>query len=488
MIDKYEQRFEEIAEESRALVAELEDLMTTEPFDQEAFDAAQVRSEALEVEADTLKLRITEFKLRQERLDKVRRYAESGHSEAGAGAPVYQKPVEDPYDLSTVKGVGEQRTNDLRARALTALERTSDWEFESRAAPNADASKSKIANLLEHGDDRSSTIANLVLATNSPMYKRAWLKAVTDRKEMLTGAEAEALQRAMSLTDTAGGFAVPMPIDPTLIELGDGAATSVRSYARVETTTVDVWRGLSSTQLTASWDAEGAEVSDDTTTFAQPSISVHKASAFVPATIEVAQDYPNLVNDLGTLFADGKARLESAAFATGSGAGQPFGVVTSLVAGGSIQVSAGADAFAVADMYNLIESVGPRYRQSGVGRQAWAANFAIINEIRAFGAAVSHAFTVDMTAEGIPAVFGRPIFEMSDMDGTYGAVENYVLIFGDWNAGYTIVDRVGFSVEYIPHLFHTGNNRPSGSRGWYAYWRTGADVTNIGALSVLNVT
>ena len=42
---------------------------------------------------------------------------------------------------------------------------------------------------------------------------------------------------------------------------------------------------------------------------------------------------------------------------------------------------------------------------------------------------------------------------------------------------YVIADRVGMSIEFIPHLFG-GNRRPTGQRGWYAYYRVGANVVD----------
>ena len=36
-----------------------------------------------------------------------------------------------------------------------------------------------------------------------------------------------------------------------------------------------------------------------------------------------------------------------------------------------------------------------------------------------------------------------------------------VAVVGDWKSGYVIVDRVGMSVELVPHLLGS-NRRPSG--------------------------
>jgi predicted phage gp36 major capsid-like protein len=43
------------------------------------------------------------------------------------------------------------------------------------------------------------------------------------------------------------------------------------------------------------------------------------------------------------------------------------------------------------------------------------------------------------------------------------------------------------NVELVPHLFATANNRPSGQRGFYAWWRVGADSVNDAAFRLMNV-
>ena len=386
-------------------------------------------------------------------------------------APQFQKK-QDPYEDRLDGPPGE-----LRGRALKAVEETNSFELEDR-------NKERITHILERKDDKYGNIAKLVLATGSRDYKEAWTKAITGREMALTDKERSLLARAMSQTDGSGGFAIPFPIDPTLIQVGDGSSNPFRQISRVEQITTDTWQGLASTQMTASWDAEAAEVSDDTTTYTQPQVTAHKAAAFVPASIEIVGDYPNLVGDLGVLFEDAKMRLEATAFATGTGSGQPFGIVTAIDGTGNDISSAATDTFAVGDVYTVHETLGPRYRD----RATWVANVAIINDIRQFGTADSHAFSVHLTEDAPLRVLGRPIVESSAMDGSITALaDNNVLVLGDFS-NYLIADRVGFNVEFIPHLFATGNNRPDGQRGFYAYWRVGADSINDDAFVLLNVT
>lgn len=57
----------------------------------------------------------------------------------------------------------------------------------------------------------------------------------------------------------------------------------------------------------------------------------------------------------------------------------------------------------------------------------------------------------------------------------------------DFQAGYLIADRLGMSVELIPHLFGATNRFPTGQRGLFAIWRTGGGVTAANALRYLEV-
>jgi HK97 family phage major capsid protein len=85
-----------------------------------------------------------------------------------------------------------------------------------------------------------------------------------------------------------------------------------------------------------------------------------------------------------------------------------------------------------------------------------------------------------------PTMLGRPVHESSDIDGVIdAAANNYILLFGDVRAAYTIVDRVGRSGGAGAHLVGA-NRRPTGQRGLYAYWRGGAGVVNAGAVRLLN--
>ncbi|MFB6512111.1 phage major capsid protein [Streptomyces virginiae] len=390
---------------------------------------------------------------------------------------VEQGRFRNPWDLSEVRTFSrskEEVAGELRARALSAIEKMSGANDRVRSAGTS---------IIEQFDDSDSRIARLCLATSSPEYLRAWSKVARGRGHLISPEEQRALERAMSLTDSAGGYLVPFQLDPTVIITANGSRNQIREVARQVVATGDVWNGVSSGAVSWSWDAEGSEVSDDTTTFAQPTVPIYKASGFVPISIEALEDEANVTQEVAKLLAFGRDVLESAAFATGSGSGQPTGIITALTGTSSIVTSTTTDTFAAADVYKVDNALPARYRANA----SWLANRSIYNLVRQFDTGGGAQMWERIGADVPAMLLGRPALESEDMDGTVtAAAENYLAVYGDWS-NYVIADRVGVTVEFIPHLVGS-NRRPTGQRGWYAYYRVGADSVNDGAFRMLNAT
>jgi len=385
----------------------------------------------------------------------------------------------NPWDLSDLRTYSRTKSElsrDYRSRALSAIEKMPATTDRIRAAATG---------ILESYDDSDSRIAKLCLATSSPEYLRAWSKVAAGKGHMISQGEQAALERAMSLTDSAGGYLVPFQLDPTVIITANGSRNQIRQISRTVVATGDVWNGVSAGAVAWSWDAEAAEVSDDSPTFGQPSIPVYKAAGFVPISIEALEDAANVTSEVAKLLAFGKDVLESAAFTTGSGVGQPTGVVTALAGTASEVAPATPETFASADVYAMDSALPARYRSGA----SWLANRGIYNRVRNFDANGGAQLWERIGADVPPQLLGRPAYEAEDMDGTLNAAAtetNYPLIYGDFE-NYVIADRIGMTVEFIPHLFHTANNRPMGQRGWYAYYRVGADVVNEAGFRMLAI-
>lgn len=388
---------------------------------------------------------------------------------------IENRTFNDPWNVEEMRmypGDPVGRQDEFRARALSAIEKMQGTNDQRRKT------MTEMVEAHPH-------LAEQALITSSPDYLRYWAKRLRYGQDYTpTPAEQGAVNRAMSLTDSAGGYLIPFQLDPTVIITSDGTFNDIRRAARTVVATGDVWNGVSSGAVAWSWDGEGVEASDDATTFAQPTVPIHKAVGFVPISIEALQDEANVTTEVGRLLAFGKDTLEATAFATGTGTGQPTGIVTALTGGASVVASAGADTFAIGDVYATHDGLPARYRARG----SWLANNLIYSLIRRFDTAGGAGLWARL-GEGRPnTLIDRPAYEAESMDGTITALaDNLVLIFGDFD-NYVIADRVGMTVETIPHLFHTGANRPSGQRGFYAYYRVGADSVNDGGFSMLNVT
>ncbi|MFE0699124.1 phage major capsid protein [Streptomyces sp. NPDC058872] len=391
---------------------------------------------------------------------------------------VEDRRFRNPWDLDEMRAFGrspEETGQELRARALCAVEKMSGAN---------DGIRSVATDILERWDDKRGTIARMCLATSSPEYLRAWSKLARGKGHMVTPDEQRALERAMSLTDSAGGYLVPFQLDPTVIITSNGSRNQIRQAARQVVATGDVWNGVSAGAVSWRWAAEGTEAGDNAPTFAQPTVPVHKADGFVPISIEALEDEANVTQEVGRLLAFGKDTLEAAAFTTGSGSGQPTGIITALAGGSSEVAPTTAETFAVADVYKLDQALPARYRAMG----SWMANRAIYNLVRRFDTGGGADLWERLGADVPPMLLGRPALEAEDMDGTFdpAATENnYALLFGDFEH-YVIADRIGMTVEFLPHLVGA-NNRPTGQRGWYAYYRVGADSVNDAAFRLLNI-
>jgi len=383
----------------------------------------------------------------------------------------------NPFDLSDMRygaPVGE-----VRDRARSAIDAVEGLE------PRHQEQAEKVMRSV----DRDGAVARHIITTGNPDYRSAFTKGLAGESDTWTSDERDAVQavRAASLTTTAGGFAVPFTLDATIIDTGSHSTNPFRQISRVVQTTTNSWNGVSSAGVTAAWYGEAAEVGDDAPTLAQPTIPVFKGSVFVPFSIEIGQDWASMESDIRNMITVSKDDLEGAAFVSGNGTSAPQGVTVALDGTASEVAPTTAEAFAVADVYKVESALEARYGT----RAAWVANKVYYNAIRQFDTNGGSSLWERIGAGRPSQLLGYEAYESSDMDGVLpnaaASADNFGLLLGDFMAGYVIVDRIGMSVELVPHLFDTGNNRPSGQRGFYANFRTGAEVVNAKAIQMLSI-
>lgn len=420
--------------------------------------------------------------LRSQLTDAVRSGLRTEHGDGARGAGPAVHVRRDPFE-----GVIDQRgalTPDVLGMTARA-----------RRTAMVDANLRAVEGRIDRGEDQAhfETIvrrhagdtawAANILARSRPEYSEAFAAVVTGTPVALLEEE---LRAALVVgTNANGGYMVPTHLDPTIILTNAGSSNVMRPLATVRTlTTGNVWHGVTSAGVTASWDAELAEVSDDTPTVGTQSITPLKAQAFVQASVEALQDIAGLESDVMALFADARDRLEGAAHMTGAGSTTaPLGLFTAINASSSLQTtSTTAATIGEVDIHALYRALPVRWR----GRGTFVMHPLYALAIKRLGTAVSSAFSGDLTAPVTDRILGRPVVESDDAPTTQTTTAlDQEIVFADLSA-YTIVDMPGgTSVEYVPHLFHTDNNLPKGVRGWIMYWRTGAGMPNLAAGRIL---
>lgn len=411
---------------------------------------------------------------------------------AREGADLDRDPLGDPADVQRISAIGRNpwdigevsrsfSADDLLSRALDAVEQTPG---------SNDARREALTRMIE-GPDGNEAISRLVLATTSPAYKTAYGKLArsggvavdltSDERAALNFAES--VRRAMSVgTDNAGGYLVPTDIEAAVTLSADGTNNPIYSRARRVQTLSDTYRVVTSGNAAWSWDGENAEVSDDTTTFANTDIPLYVAQGFVPYSYVSANSIQNITSIVADVLMGGWNDLVGAALTTGSGSSQPTGIVTALT--GAAVASASTDTFAIADVYATFEPLPARHRRNAT----WMSSIEALNDIRQFGTADSHALLTRLSdSEDGLRILGRPWVENEDMDSSITALaNNYYLLLGDFQH-FVVAEGLGTVTRFIADVVGS-TGRPIGASGVFMQAHFGSDSVLDGAFRLLNVT
>lgn len=347
-----------------------------------------------------------------------------------------------------------------------------------------DGVKTDLMQLMGTVDD-PVRLSEHILTTGSPAYLRGFANRVAGRP--LNGVDE---MRAMELgVDSAGGFAVPFQLDPTLIRTSDGAINSVRGLARQERITGIKWQGITASGVVVRRGAEKSVAVPSEPTLARPELGTVKVDAFVPFTIELGLAWSSILTQIAPLLQDGKDEEEADSFIHGDGTGEePFGLLGTMP--DSSRISVGAD-FGPEDLYGVdgtdANALAPRWR----ARAAFLGSKGIYNTIRQFGDGQDGANLWARLAEGTPdRLLNYRTEEQSTMAAAPDDGED-ILVLGDFNQ-FLIVDRIGMTVEVIQHLTQQavagqGFGIPVGMRGIYAHWHNNARILVPNAFRVLHV-
>jgi HK97 family phage major capsid protein len=373
--------------------------------------------------------------------------------------------IADPYrDLAAVRSRSIPE-NEMVHRARSAVEQGPDWMLDEHKA-QADV-------MVKRASRRQRPLmAQHILLTGSEEYHEMFLNYMLTPQEFVQRA-------ALSLTNANGGYLVPFTLDPTIILTNAGSANPYRQISNIKRTATNTWNGVASTGMNAAWLAEAGVVADASPTFSNVQITPQKASAWVFGSYEILED-SDFETELPGLLADAKDRLEEAAFATGTGTGQPKGIITAATTLYTTADTTG-HTIAIADVYGIQAALPARFRRNA----SWVASISAINRFRQLDTAGGSSYWTNLGQGQPERLLGGGIFESTTVAAYTGAAAGQlVAVYGDFNQ-YAIVDRIGMSVMYEPMVKDPTTARPTGQGGWFAFWRVGADALVPGAFRVM---
>lgn len=427
---------------------------------------------------DAIETEMTDAKVRARAIAQVMAgdlsHLEDSDSIRGTAAATLQHlQRKDPWNAETRTATPA----DLRARALSAIEATT---------VGVDVARESASRAVQDGDD---AVSEWAIRGTDPAYCSAFLKYLNEpehARDRWTDDERRAVAavldtRAMGEGSASiGGAMVPSHLDPAIMLQADGQRNSFRQVSKVvQLAEGKQWAGVTSGGVVASYTTEFGVAADNSPTLASKTIAVHRGHCFIPFSLEVQQDVSSLGEEIAVLFADARDEIDNTKFTTGSGTNEPTGVITALVAAGSGSwaVSTTNNSLVADDVFAWRRGLGPRFRRDA----AWMMNLRYDDRIRALGTEDLYTQTVDLSEGSVGSLLGRPVYEASAMTETLSTTTNNAVVFADWKRAYTIVDRLGSTIEYIPHVFDQATGRPYGTRGFYLNWRSGADLVNTAA-------
>jgi HK97 family phage major capsid protein len=288
------------------------------------------------------------------------------------------------------------------------------------------------------------------------------------------------------------GLAIPVMIDPTIIVQVQDAAEILNACKQV-TITTDAWHGVSSPGATLVFKGEAAVDTDAAVVLAQPYIPVFSAVGDFSGSLELFEDYPGLVTEVGSLFGNAYRDQVSEYTSVGAGTGSsvPLGVFTAMsnqtTSPAHISVHS-AGTLAASDVRAVFAALPERYQLNA----SWLMSPSMVQAVAALAApSVTNGLAPHDYApasQGQPArLLGRPVVVSSYAPSFANATSGQFnwCVVGDFSR-YLVVNRLGASLELIPQLRDQATARPTGQRAYFYQCRWGAGPVDSLAFRLLS--
>jgi HK97 family phage major capsid protein len=282
-------------------------------------------------------------------------------------------------------------------------------------------------------------------------------------------------------SDPDGGYLVS-PAMSSRINTVIFETSPIRQLATVETISTDSLDIMDDVnEATAGWTSETGTVSEtNTPQIGKRNIPVHELYAQPKATQKVIDDAERDVEAwLSGKIAEIFARKQNTAFVSGTGAGQPRGILT-YTAGtswGQIQqVNSGTSGVVTGDgLIALFYALKEDYSRNAT----FLMNRTVVQAVRQIKETTNQYIWQPGLQAGQPAtLLGVPVMMASDMPTA--AADSLSVAVGDFKRAYTVVDRIGMRTLRDPFT-----DKPFVK--FYTTTRVGGDVTNFEAIKLLKL-
>ena len=219
-------------------------------------------------------------------------------------------------------------------------------------------------------------------------------------------------------TDAAGGYLVPEELRGEIVQRATEASQIAKLVRRVGCRSNAVKVPTLATDVSVSWDSEGAAFTESDPAFGQGSITIHRLNVMTKISRELVADAGiDLVDYLSTLFAEAVAVEEDRVIAVGDGSTQPEGLY-SAAGVQEYDVAGAIDYDALVDVYYTLPG---RYRD----RAVWLGADDVFKTVRKLvDTAGQPLWRPSLEADSPDRLLGRPVITQSDLPTS-------VLLFGD---------------------------------------------------------
>jgi len=278
--------------------------------------------------------------------------------------------------------------------------------------------------------------------------------------------------RAQSVgTTTAGGFLVPEGFvnnfEHALLQFG-----GVRQVAQVMRTTTGndlPWPTVNDTGNAGALIAENAAVTEQDITIGQLLLKAYKyTSKLVRVSTELMQDSAfNMATELGSLLGERIGRIANTHQTTGTGSGQPNGIVTASTLG---KTTATGSAIAPDELFDLVHAVDPAYRANAT----FMMHDNILLAIRKLKDSNNQYLWVPGIGGAAPdRLLGYSVVTNQDMASSVG-VNNITVLFGDMSK-YKIREVADIRFRRADELYLANDQV-----GFVAFMRMDANLLDAG--------